>query len=98
MSWKKDLGKSIKELRFIFCQQSSASEGVRQYVKNNYLDLKKKNSDFPILIRECENAHPNVMARYDFGEERRYYLHDMNEKSVEEMVKQLVKDAKQVNQ
>ena len=37
------------------------------------------------------------MARYDFGEERRVYVHDMDDKGVEKVVKDLISQAKEVN-
>jgi NADH dehydrogenase (ubiquinone) 1 alpha subcomplex subunit 2 len=29
MSWRSEISKSVKELRFVFCQTSPASKGVR---------------------------------------------------------------------
>lgn len=37
------------------------------------------------------------MARYDFGEERRIYVHDLPESEVDRVVKDLVDQAKQIN-
>ena len=51
----------------------------RQYVQNNYLDIKKQNPDFPFIVRECTNAQPTVMARYDYGVEKRVYVPDLSE-------------------
>ena len=42
-------------------------------------------------------AQPNVMARYDFGVERRIYLHDLTENEVDEAVAELVNQAGKVN-
>lgn len=53
---------------------------------NNYEDIKTKNPDFPFLVRECLNAQPTVMARYDYGVERRIYLHNLEEREIDTLV------------
>ena len=53
--------------------------GTRKFISNNYLDIKGMNPGLPFIIRECTNAQPNVMVRYDFGVEKRIYLNDLNE-------------------
>ena len=68
------LSKGVRELRFIMCQQSATSNGVRQYVLNNYNSIKASNPNFPFIVREAEGAQACVMARYDFGVERRVFL------------------------
>ncbi len=79
MSWKTQLGKSIKELRFICCQTSPHSHGLRQYIANNYVNIKEQNEDFPFIVRECENAQPMITARYDYGVERKVFVHNLDE-------------------
>jgi len=76
MSWTSALGKNLKELRFIFCQSSSRSQGMRykissisinnfrDFVAKNYFPVKEKNPYFPFLVRECEEADPIIVARY----------------------------------
>lgn len=64
---------------------------------NNYVDIKAKNPDTPFIVRECANAQPSVMARYDFGVERRVYVHGLEEHEVDQVVKELVEQAKDVN-
>lgn len=64
---------------------------------NNYIDIKDKNPQFPFIVRECLNAQPTVMARYDFGVEKRIYVNNLNETEVDQIVKELVESAKQVN-
>jgi NADH dehydrogenase (ubiquinone) 1 alpha subcomplex subunit 2 len=53
---------------------------------NNYLDIKTKNPTFPFIVRECANAQPTVMARYDFGVEKRIYVPNLDEKDVDQVV------------
>ena len=37
------------------------------------------------------------MARYSFGVERRVYVHNLEEKDVDSIVKELVENAREVN-
>ncbi|XP_066481503.1 NADH dehydrogenase [ubiquinone] 1 alpha subcomplex subunit 2 [Tiliqua scincoides] len=64
------LGKHLKEIRIHLCQRSPASQGVRDFIEQRYVTLKKANPDFPILIRECSDVQPKLWARYAFGRER----------------------------
>ena len=36
----------------------------REWVETSYVDLKKANPKFPILIRECSGVQPKIYARY----------------------------------
>ncbi|AWO99729.1 putative NADH dehydrogenase [Scophthalmus maximus] len=63
------LGKNLREIRVHLCQTSAASTGVRDFVEQHYVTLKKSNPDFPILIRECSGVQARLWARYDFGKE-----------------------------
>ena len=40
MSWHKVIAGKIRELRFVCCQVSQHSEGVRKFVSNNYFKVK----------------------------------------------------------
>ena len=68
------------------CQQSAASSGVRNFVLNNYATVKASNPDFPFIVREAVGAEPCVMARYEYGIERRVYLQGANENEVADVV------------
>lgn len=48
-------------------------------------------------MRECQNAQPTVMARYDFGVERRVYVQNLGEEQIDEVIRELVEQAKNVN-
>lgn len=80
----------IKELRFLFCQASSESSGVRSYVLNRYKDLKSANPDTPILIREAAGARARLVARLDRGKEERVDLENANEDDVGAAVRSYV--------
>jgi NADH dehydrogenase (ubiquinone) 1 alpha subcomplex subunit 2 len=84
------LSKGIRELRFVMCQKSATSNGVRQYVLNNYATVKAANPNFPFIVREAEGAQACVMARYDFGVERRVFLQNATESEVAQTVDTLV--------
>ncbi|KAK8917083.1 NADH dehydrogenase [ubiquinone] 1 alpha subcomplex subunit 2 [Platanthera zijinensis] len=64
MAWRGHLSRSVKELRFLYCQTSPASLSAREFVHRNYKDLKTLNPKLPILIRECSGVEPQLWARY----------------------------------
>jgi NADH dehydrogenase (ubiquinone) 1 alpha subcomplex subunit 2 len=78
MSWKAGLSK-IRELRFVMCQISEHSAGVRNFVDKNYFDAKKASPNLPFIVRECANAIPTITARYDFGVERKVVAENFSE-------------------
>jgi NADH dehydrogenase (ubiquinone) 1 alpha subcomplex subunit 2 len=61
------------------------------------LNIKNLNPGLPFIVRECTNAQPNVMVRYDFGVEKRIYLNDLTEEEVDQAVAELVTQADDVN-
>jgi len=61
------------------------------------LDIKEKNPHTPFIVRECLNAQPTIMARYDFGIEKRVYVPNLDEKEIDLVVKELVEQAKEIN-
>ncbi|XP_068133912.1 NADH dehydrogenase [ubiquinone] 1 alpha subcomplex subunit 2 [Hyperolius riggenbachi] len=63
------LGKNLREIRIHLCQRSPGSQGVRDFIEQHYVELKKANPNFPILIRECSEVQPKLWARYEFGKE-----------------------------
>ncbi|XP_015667086.1 NADH dehydrogenase [ubiquinone] 1 alpha subcomplex subunit 2 [Protobothrops mucrosquamatus] len=73
-----NLGQNLKEIRIHLCQNSAASQGVRDFIEQHYVTLKKANPNFPILIRECSNVHPMLWARYAFGLEKNVSLNNLN--------------------
>ncbi|NXH08477.1 NDUA2 dehydrogenase, partial [Loxia leucoptera] len=85
------LGVRLRELRIHLCQRSSSSRGVREFIEQHYVTLKKANPDFPILIRECFGIQPKLWARYEFGKEKSIPLNNL---SVDEVGKALESVAK----
>merc|ERR1712050_807424 len=89
MSAARSLGRHLKELRIHLCQTSSASSGVREFVKTNYITLKTANPEFPILIRECSGIQPRVIGRYAYGREEKIVLADMSSNEVDQAIASL---------
>merc|ERR1711935_265815 len=97
MSWKTSAGSKLKELRFVFCQVSDRSLGARNFVAQNYLEVKKASPNFPFIVRECEGADALVIARYRFGVEKKEYVSGMTEGEIETIVTDLVNRSDQIN-
>ena len=49
---------------------------------SNYTQIKASDPELPFIVRECEGAQPCVTARYDFGVERKVYVHDCSSAEV----------------
>ncbi|NXC01942.1 NDUA2 dehydrogenase, partial [Orthonyx spaldingii] len=80
------LGRGLRELRIHLCQRSAGSRGVREFIEQHYVTLKKANPNFPILIRECSGIQPKLWARYEFGKEKSIPLDNL---TVDEVAKAL---------
>ena len=91
MSKAFQFGKAVKELRIHLCQTSASSNGVRQFIEKNYVNLKKLNQNTPILVRESSNVQPKLWARYDFGKESHLPLANLSESQVLAALEKLAK-------
>ncbi|XP_072040812.1 NADH dehydrogenase [ubiquinone] 1 alpha subcomplex subunit 2-like [Amphiura filiformis] len=76
----------LKELRIHLCQRSQSSQGVREWVEKYYVDVKKANPRFPILVRECSGIQPKLYARFDYGRETSAALANMNSQQIMEAI------------
>ncbi|KAM9226473.1 NADH dehydrogenase [ubiquinone] 1 alpha subcomplex subunit 2 [Leptosomus discolor] len=85
------LGRGLRELRIHLCQRSAGSRGVRDFVEQHYVTLKKANPDFPILIRECSGVQPVLWARYEFGKEKMVPLNNLTVDEVAKALENVVK-------
>ncbi|KAI9737961.1 MAG: hypothetical protein M1834_009331 [Cirrosporium novae-zelandiae] len=74
--------KSLKELRFLFCQTSEPSAATRSFLTRVYPIMKKNNPYTPIMLREAVDTPPTVYARYG-----------LSDKEIEEKIKTLVHQA-----
>ncbi|CEJ86723.1 Putative NADH-ubiquinone oxidoreductase 10.5 kDa subunit [[Torrubiella] hemipterigena] len=93
MSGKYAFTKSLKEVRFLFCQTSEQSAPVRSFLARAYPTMKKNNPYTPILMREAAGTVPKVYARYEFGTEKSTSLDGLTDKQIEDTVTGLVKDS-----
>ncbi|KAK5991061.1 Complex I [Cladobotryum mycophilum] len=92
MSAKYAFTKSLKEVRFLFCQTSEHSAAVRSFLTKSYPVMKKHNPNTPILLREAAGTIPKIYARYDFGTEKSHSLEGLSDKQIEDTVTGLVKE------
>ncbi|XP_077448240.1 NADH dehydrogenase [ubiquinone] 1 alpha subcomplex subunit 2 [Stigmatopora argus] len=84
------LAKNLREIRIHLCQTSAASKGVRDFVEQHYVDLKRANADFPIMVRECSGVEARLWTRSGFGKERSISLDNMSADQVAQSLKNLV--------
>ncbi|CAN6234564.1 unnamed protein product [Urochloa humidicola] len=91
MAWTGTLSRSVKEIRFLFCQSSPASAAAREFVKNYYGEIKARNPTVPFLIRECSGVQPQLWARYEMGVERCVNLDGLTEAQIDRKLEELAK-------
>ncbi|XP_032665666.1 NADH dehydrogenase [ubiquinone] 1 alpha subcomplex subunit 2 [Odontomachus brunneus] len=82
-------GKHLKELRILLCQTSKSSQGVRDFIEQQYVPLKKNNPTFPVLIRECSSIEPKLYARYEYGVERCMALSNLKSEDILGKIREL---------
>jgi len=83
--------KKVQELRFVMCQTSPASAGMRAFVKSNYAEIKKNNASLPVLIREANGVLPRMTARFEFGEEAEKQCENLTEEQILASLQELTK-------
>ncbi|XP_076277300.1 NADH dehydrogenase (ubiquinone) B8 subunit [Lasioglossum baleicum] len=83
------LGPHLKELRILLCQTSTSSQGVRDFIQQQYVPLKRNNPQFPILIRECSATEPFLYARYEYGKEQCVSLQNLKSDDILTRIKEL---------
>ncbi|ROW10476.1 hypothetical protein VMCG_01865 [Cytospora schulzeri] len=91
MATKYAFAKSLKEVRFLFCQTSQHSAATRDFLTRTYPTMKKHNPSLPIMLREAQGTLPKVYARYEFGQEKSQSLEGLSDKQIEDTVTTLVK-------
>ncbi|KAK3336666.1 thioredoxin-like protein [Cercophora scortea] len=93
MSGKYAFTKSLKEVRFLFCQTGEQSAATRSFLTRAYPIMKKNNPSTPIMLREAAGTLPKIYARYEYGQEKCQTLEGLSDKQIEEAVTSLVKNA-----
>ncbi|CAO2601559.1 NADH dehydrogenase [ubiquinone] 1 alpha subcomplex subunit 2 [Lemmus lemmus] len=68
----------LREIRIHLCQRSWGSQGVRDFIQQRYVELKKVHPGLPILIRECSEVQPKLWARYAFSQEKNVSLNNLS--------------------
>ncbi|KAL2042729.1 hypothetical protein N7G274_004488 [Stereocaulon virgatum] len=90
MSGKYAFTKSLREVRFLFCQTSEHSAATRSFLTRAYPTMKKNNPHTPIMLREALDTQPRIFARYELGREKQESLSGLTDKQIEEKVAGLV--------
>ncbi|RGP68363.1 nadh dehydrogenase ubiquinone 1 alpha subcomplex 2 [Fusarium sporotrichioides] len=102
MSAKYAFTKSLREVRFLFCQTSEQSAALRSFITRSYPTMKRNNPNIPILIREAAGTQPKIFARYgcgtnmpftERGVEKSQILEGLSDKEIEDTVTSLVQPA-----
>ncbi|MCJ1453066.1 hypothetical protein MMC28_003411 [Mycoblastus sanguinarius] len=91
MSGKYAFTKSLKEVRFLFCQTSEHSAATRTFLTRAYPTMKKNNPHTPIMLREALGTEPKIFARYEYGKEKQESLAGLGDQQIEAKVTELVK-------
>ncbi|KAE8915379.1 hypothetical protein PF010_g2466 [Phytophthora fragariae] len=90
MSWRAQISRSIQELRFVACDTSQSSAGLRTFFRKNYGELKMLNPNTPFVYREAEEMEPFVYARFDWGVEEKVPVPGKSDKEILAVLKGLV--------
>lgn len=83
----------LREIRIHLCQRSPGSQGVRDFIQQRYVELKKAHPSLPILIRECSEVQPKLWARYAFGQEKNVSLNNLSADEVTRAVENVLSKA-----
>ncbi|KAF6034949.1 NDUFA2 [Bugula neritina] len=67
----------------------AASNVLRDFIKKNFVSIKKVNPSTPILVRECSGIPPKIWARYEFGEEASVLVSDKTSDQVLKHIEEL---------
>jgi len=62
------VGRCLPRLRIFCCGHSEGSAGVREWITENYHEVKLLNPSFPILVRTGEDVEPAVLTDFRFRE------------------------------
>jgi len=89
MSLKRALPQ-VREIRLVMCQVSEQSKGLRTFVENQYVGMKKANPELPILIRESIGAEAKVTIRKAKGAESSAPVSGMSATDVESALTKLI--------
>ncbi|KAJ1940019.1 hypothetical protein GGF37_004155, partial [Kickxella alabastrina] len=65
-----------------------------EFIIKSYPGLKQANPGLPILIREASGVESRIIARFEFGRERKIVVDDLSQADVEQKFNALVSESK----
>ncbi|KAJ0407844.1 hypothetical protein P43SY_008305 [Pythium insidiosum] len=90
MSWRAQISRAVQELRFVACDTSQHSQGLRTFFRRNYAELKMLNPRTPFVYREAEAMQPFIYARFDWGKEQKIFVDNKTDDEILEVLKGIV--------
>lgn len=82
---------TLQELRFLISPSTPGSQGLKKFIESSYVELKKANPLFPLLVREdLGNVKASIVARFGQGVEKKVSVEDLKEKEVAEALERLI--------
>lgn len=86
-----NLAKSgAKELRFLFCVESGASQGLRSFVKKNFTQIQLNNKDSNVLMRYGKGTEARVLVGYPRLKEKIINVDNLSEAQIETELKNIL--------
>jgi NADH dehydrogenase (ubiquinone) 1 alpha subcomplex subunit 2 len=85
----------VQEVRFLFCQKSATSAGLRNYLTKNFTTIKQQYPQLPLLVRESQGHDAVVIARFPYGKELGVRLEGQAEADVEKSIFTIFEQYKQ---
>ncbi|KAF0981054.1 hypothetical protein FDP41_012842 [Naegleria fowleri] len=90
MSWRGKLSKNVHQLIFYFCPKNAQSKGVRDFLQNNYADIKTLNPYTGLLVRETPDIdEPFMMVERHYGVREKQDLKNLTASDIENIIKQV---------
>ncbi|KAJ1453999.1 hypothetical protein M885DRAFT_605025 [Pelagophyceae sp. CCMP2097] len=88
--WRAAISKNMHELRFQFCPKAEHSENIKNYIRNNYWDLKTLNPTFPFLVRVYDDERPQIIATYAWYHKEYKNVEGLTEAQINTTLRDLV--------
>eukprot|EP00949_MAST-11_sp_MAST-11-sp1_P004804 g4804.t1 len=83
MSWRRNLWKSVREVRVLAGRSGEGSQGARDFVKFHYRDIKILNPQVPFLVRETAGSNATLVAQFDKGVEKQVSIEGLSAAEIE---------------
>ena len=77
MSWRRNLWKSVREVRVLAGRSGEGSQGARDFVKFHYRDIKILNPQVPFLV-ETAGSDATLVAQFDKGVEKQVSIEGLS--------------------